>query len=137
MFSYLIRRLLIGALTLLLITFIVYGLIRNMPGTPLTVNMAEVDPSKRLSADDLERLNKAYGLDKPWATAYAYWLGNLLRLDLGSSFTFHQPVLRVIVERLKATLILSTTSILLAYVISIPLGLFATAGGMAALRNAR
>ena len=96
MLAFLVRRLLIGAVTLLLITFILYGLIRKMPGTPLTVNMAEVDPSKRLSPEDLERLNKAYGLDKPWTTAYVYWLGNVFRLDLGSSFTFKQPVLKVI-----------------------------------------
>lgn len=127
MFAYLVRRLLIGTITLLLVTFIVYGLIRNTPGTPLTVRMDEIDPSKRMSPEDEERLKKAYGLDKPWATAYVYWLGKLVQLDLGSSFTFHQPVLRVITERLGATLILSSTSILLAYLLAIPLGLLLTA----------
>jgi peptide/nickel transport system permease protein len=127
MLAFLVRRLLIGAVTLLLITFILYGLIRKMPGTPLTVNMAEVDPSKRLSPEDLERLNKAYGLDKPWTTAYVYWLGNVFRLDLGSSFTFKQPVLKVIVDRLPATLVLSITSISMSYLVSIVLGLFSAA----------
>jgi peptide/nickel transport system permease protein len=127
MLAFLVRRLLIGAVTLLLITFILYGLIRKMPGTPLTVNMAEVDPSKRLSPEDLERLNKAYGLDKPWTTAYVYWLGNVFRLDLGSSFTFKQPVLKVIVDRLPATLVLSITSITMSYLVSIVLGLFSAA----------
>jgi peptide/nickel transport system permease protein len=127
MLSYLARRLLTGALTLLLITFIIYGLIRKMPGTPLTVNLAEADPSKRLSPEDLDRLNKAYGLDKPWTTAYAYWLGNVFRLDLGSSFTFKQPALRVIVDRLPATLVLSITAITMGYAVSIFLGLFSAA----------
>jgi peptide/nickel transport system permease protein len=127
MLAYLVRRLLIGVVTLLLITFIIYGLIRKMPGTPLTSNMAELDPSKQLSLEDLNRLNKAYGLDKPWMTAYAYWLGNLFRLDLGSSFTFRQPVLKVIVERLPATLVLSITSISIGYVVSIVLGLYSAA----------
>src|SRR5579872_6782427 len=127
MVAYLVRRLLLGALTLFCITFIVYGLIRNMPGTPLTVNLGEVNSSKRLSPEDLERLNKAYGLDKPWIEAYVYWLGNLTRFDLGSSFSFRQPVRRVIFERMGATLVLSITSIALAYLLSIPLGLFETA----------
>jgi peptide/nickel transport system permease protein len=127
MFAYLVRRLLIGAFTLLLITFIVYGLIRNMPGTPLTVNMAELDPSKQLSKADLDRLYKAYGLDKPWYQAYVYWLGNLTRLDLGSSFSFKQPVLHVVAERMAPTLVLSVTSIALAYLLAIPLGLIGTA----------
>jgi peptide/nickel transport system permease protein len=131
MLAFLVRRMLIGAVTLLLITFIVYGLIRKMPGTPLTVNLAELDPSKRMSPEDLDRLNKVYGLDKPWMTAYAYWLGNVFRLDLGSSFTFKQPVLRVIVDRLPATLVLSIISISIAYAVSVGLGLFSAA------RNAR
>ncbi|HEV8002133.1 MAG TPA: ABC transporter permease [Planctomycetaceae bacterium] len=127
MLAFLVRRILIGAVTLLLITFIIYGLIRKMPGTPLTVNMAEIDPSKRLSQEDLDRLNKAYGLDKPWMTAYAYWLGNVFRLDFGSSFTFKQPVLRVIVDRMPATLVLSITSISIGYLVSIGLGLLSAA----------
>jgi peptide/nickel transport system permease protein len=93
--------------------------------------MAELDPSKRMSPEDLDRLNKAYGLDKPWMTAYAYWLGNVCRLDFGSSFTFRQPVLGVIVDRLPATLVLSIASISIAYAVSIVLGLFSAA------RNAR
>ena len=65
MLSYIIRRVLIGSATLLLITFVVYGLVRNMPGTPLTIATAESDPSKNLSNEDLQRLTKIYGLDKP------------------------------------------------------------------------
>ncbi len=49
MLTYLIRRLAIGAMTLFLITFVVFALIRNMTGTPLTVSMAETDPSKQMS----------------------------------------------------------------------------------------
>ena len=56
MVSYLIRRLLLAALTLLLITFAVYALIRNMPGTPLTLDLATADPSKRISKEEEERL---------------------------------------------------------------------------------
>ena len=47
MVHFLVRRLVIGAFTLLLITFVVFGLIRNMPGTPLTVDLAMMDPSRQ------------------------------------------------------------------------------------------
>ena len=56
MFAYLVRRVILGIVTLLAITFIVYGLARNMPGSPLTVQLGEVDPSRKLSAEDQERL---------------------------------------------------------------------------------
>ena len=77
MLSYLIRRSLIGALTLLIITFLVYGMIRNMPGNPLTQEMSRLDPGKTISADDLERLKRIYGLDKPWYQAYFVWAKNV------------------------------------------------------------
>lgn len=116
----------LAVLTLFLVTLIVYGLIRNMPGTPLTMAEANMDPSKKISAEDQERLRKAYGLDKPWYLAYFYWLNNLRKADLGSSFQERRPVLKVIGENLKPTLLLSGTSILLAFLISVPMGLYST-----------
>ncbi len=126
MLSYLIRRVLIGGMTLLLITFIVYGLIRNMPGSPLTVQMAEMDPSRKIRPEDYERMQKTFGLDKPWWQAYAVWLGNVARLDLGRSFLQKQPVSKVIGQRIGPTLLLSVSSLFLAYLLSIPMGLYST-----------
>jgi len=127
MVHYLVRRFGIGAITLLLITFVIFGLIRNMPGTPLTFQLAELDPSRRLDPQDIERMKKSYGLDKPWYQAYFVWLGQLARMDLGRSITKKQPVARLIGERLGPTLLLSVTSLGLTYLLSIPLGLYCAA----------
>ena len=126
MLNYLIRRLLTGLVTLLLITFIIFGLIRNMPGTPLTMDMAEQDPSRKISDVDLKRLEKIYGLDKHWTAAYVQWLGNLARVDLGRSFHEKKPVRTVIGQRIFPTLLLSVTSLSLTYLLAVPMGLFAT-----------
>jgi len=126
MLAYLVRRIGIGAITLLLITFVVFGLIRNMPGTPLTVALAEVDPSRRVNPEDLVRLEKAYGLDKPWPVAYVTWFSNLLQLDLGRSLSRKHPVTQLIGERIGPTLLLSATSLLLTYLLAVPLGLLST-----------
>ena len=75
MLTFLVRRTLIGSVTLLLITFLIFGLIRNIPGTPLTVAISETDPSRKISPEDLERMSKSYGLDKPWYLAYIDWIG--------------------------------------------------------------
>jgi peptide/nickel transport system permease protein len=127
MTSYIIRRLLLGVVTLLLITFLVFGLIRNMPGTPLTVELGESDPSRKINPDDLARMMKTYGLDKPWYEAYVQWIGNVAHFDLGRSISRKQPVTRLIAERIGPTLLLSVSSLILIYLLSIPLGLIASA----------
>lgn len=127
MFNYLVRRMALALLTLLLITFVVYGLIRNMPGTPLTTDQAVMDPRMQLSPAEIERLNRLYGLDKPWYEAYFVWLKNVVQLDLGRSIPQNnKPVLQLIVERMPATLLLSVSSLLLTYLLSIPMGLWST-----------
>ena len=126
MVHYLIRRLMIGAVTLILVTFLVYALIRNMPGTPLTLDMTVADPSVEISPENLKRLERNYGLDKPWYVAYFKWLGNLGRGDLGHSFVEHKPVTTVIATRVWPTLLLSATSLFLVYLLSVPMGLFTT-----------
>lgn len=127
MLHYLLRRLLIACLTLIVITFTLFGLIRSMPGSPLTVAISELDPSRKLDPADLERMRKAYGLDKPWPVAYVSWLGQIARGDLDRSLSRKQPVARLIGERIGPTLLLSLTSIVLAYVLATPIGLYATA----------
>ncbi|QDU54294.1 ABC transporter permease [Aeoliella mucimassa] len=127
MINYLIRRLLIGAVTLVLITFLVYALIRNMPGTPLTVVQAAADPSMQLSEADMKRLERAYGLDKPWPLGYMEWAGKAMWLDLGNSLSRKEPVVRLIRQRVGATLVLTVSSLILSYLLSIPLGLWSTA----------
>jgi peptide/nickel transport system permease protein len=126
MATYLLRRLLLGILTLLVITCMVYGLARNMPGTPLTAQMGE-DPSRKINAEDQKRLERIYGLDKSWPEGYVQWLGNLLCGDLGRSITRKQPVVTLIRERIGPTFLVSGTALVLIWLTAIPLGLYASA----------
>jgi peptide/nickel transport system permease protein len=127
MLTYLIRRLAIALITLLLVNFIIYGLIRNMPGNPLTQELSRLDPGKLMKPEDFERLNKIYGLDKPWYIAFGDWLRSLSQMDLGRSFTRKRPVVDLIAERIWPTLMLSITSLGLTYLLAIPLGLYSSA----------
>ncbi|MBA3483354.1 MAG: ABC transporter permease [Pirellulales bacterium] len=128
MTSYLIRRLGIGVITLLLITFLVYGLIRKIPGSPITSDMAQMNPSKMISPEAAEKMKRLYGLDKPWYQAYFVWMKNVVRGDFGVSYSRNnKPVVTLILERMPATLLLSSTSLVLAYALSIPIGLWSTA----------
>lgn len=125
MVNYLARRVLIGMVTLTLITFVVYGLIRAMPGDPAVAQAAETDPSKKIDPADYERIRKAYGLDKHWVQGYLTWAGNAVRLNLDRSFRYKQPVLSLLGERAGPTLLLSVTSLMLEFLLAVPLGLYA------------
>ena len=124
MANYILRRLMLACLTLLLVTVLVFGLMRAMPGSPLTLNLE--DTSRELRKEDIEQLKEQYGLNKPWYVAYVHWLGDLATGDLGDSFLTHKDVTVVIGERIGPTLLLSLTSMLLTYVLSMPMGLYSS-----------
>lgn len=126
MLNYLIRRALIGVVTLFLITFVIYGLVRNMPGSPMDSDSSMMDPSKMPSKADQERMKAVYGLDKPIYIAYFQWLGNVATGDFGVSYSQKKPVAALIKERIGPTLKLSVTSLLLTYLLALPMGLLAT-----------
>jgi len=127
MATYLLRRLLLGGVTLVVITLIVYGLARNMPGNPLTVQLGESDPSRKLNPEDQRRMLEIYGLDKPWPIGYLQWVSKVVRGDLGRSITRKQPVTRLIGERIGPTVLISGTALVLTWLLAIPLGLYASA----------
>jgi len=127
MLNYLVRRLLVGLVTLVAITFLVFGLIRSMPGSPALMAMAEASPDRTIDPADIGRMQRDYGLDKPWYQAYFVWLGNVVKGDLGRSFFRKEPVARLILQRIGPTLLLSITSLLTTYLLSIPLGLYCSA----------
>jgi peptide/nickel transport system permease protein len=127
MSTYLTRRVLLGLLPLLFITFLVYGLIRLMPGDPLLVKMEAMEPGRSMRVEDVERMREMFGLNDPWYVAYFKWLGKVLQGNLGDSLSRHMSVARVIGERIIPTLLLTLSSLVISYLLAIPLGLYATA----------
>lgn len=127
MLNYLIRRVLLGFVTLVCITFVVYGLIRLMPGDPTTVAINESDPSKKLDKASFDRMRKQYYLDRPIPVGYGYWLLNVVRGDLGRSTYQKRPVSTAIGQRIGPTLYLSLTSLVIAMGVAVPVGLVASA----------
>ncbi|NIM01024.1 MAG: ABC transporter permease subunit [Acidobacteria bacterium] len=114
-----VSRLATGALTLLLVTLLVFGLIQLAPGDPMAV---QDDGMERLSAADRAALEAYYGFDRPVAVQYASWLGRLLRGDLGNSIRDRRPVAEKIGERLSVTLSLNAMALFLIVTLSVPIG---------------
>lgn len=129
MLTYIARQVFIGFFTILAVTCLVYGLVRNMPGTPLTVMQENPSMDRGMSDKQMEELKKLYHLDKHWIVGYGYWLGSVVQGDLGRgiSFTDRRKVTTIIGSRLPNTLMLTITSLMLTYFLCLPMGLYSTA----------
>src|SRR5690606_5589359 len=73
--------------------------------------------------EQLQQLREYYGFDKPIPVAYASWLGSVLRLDLGQSFRYNEPVTQVIADRLPVSVYYGLITALFTYGLCIPLGI--------------
>lgn len=119
--EFVIRRALQMIPLLILITLFSFTLMRMAPGDPLAYMFGSEtgSPEEKILRD---LYIKKWGLDKPVWEQYAYWLGNSLRGDLGFSFLTGRPVADMVAERIPFTLELALSSLFLALVLSIPLG---------------
>lgn len=119
MARFIIRRLIISIPVLLGISLVAFFLVQAS-GDPMAVYIS----NPNLSATDIERLEKAYGFDKPVYIQYFYWLGKAVTGDWGQSFLTHQNVLDMIIQRLGNTAILMVTSFVMTLLISLVLGIY-------------
>ncbi|HEX4141026.1 MAG TPA: ABC transporter permease [Candidatus Methylacidiphilales bacterium] len=126
MTTYILRRLLLLIPTLVGITLLTYLLVRAAPGNAALIRGGGgALGGHAMTAEAREQITKLLGLDKPPIVAYGDWLWHLLHLDLGQSFVDHRPVADKIRERLPLTLTLMGSSLVLSYLIAIPLGVAA------------
>ena len=120
MLRYIAKRLLFMVPLLFGITVIWFTVMHLAPGSPTDLQ-TQMNP--RASVEMKERLRSMYDLDKPLPVQYIRWVGKLARLDLGVSFsTDRRPVADKILERLPITILLNVLSMLLIFVVAIPLG---------------
>jgi peptide/nickel transport system permease protein len=128
--AYLLKRFALLFLTLLGITFASFMMLQLAPGSPLEMKLMS-DPSGGMGEKSViteearEQLKKLYHLDKPILVRYGLWLNDILHLDFGTSFTDHRPVIDKIKERIPVSLVFGVSSLVVALLIGIPLGLVA------------
>tara|TARA_B100000963_G_C22559644_1_gene640723 strand:+ start:321 stop:1298 length:978 start_codon:yes stop_codon:yes gene_type:complete len=119
MTSFIFKRSLQSLLVLVIMSLIVFSGV-NLIGDP-------VDMLVNPDADqmEIERVIKDLGLDKPITEQYWYFVTNAVQGDLGRSFIFGEPALKLIVQRMPATIELALFSLFIAIVFGIPLGMYA------------
>jgi len=136
--DYFIRRLLLIPPTLLGVTIIVFVITRLVPGGPLERAIMEAQQvnaetgvsvgsdasgqNMALSDEQLNRLKEYYGFDKPILVSYADWVFKVVQGDLGSSYRYNEPVWDVIKSRFPISLYYGLVTLVITYVVCIPLG---------------
>jgi peptide/nickel transport system permease protein len=120
MIAFVARRCLHALLVLVVVSVATRALLDAMPGDRLD-SLRKSSP-RPLSAADLDRLKRYYGLDDPFPIQYAKWLRQLAAGDLGYSQTYHVPVSELLWPALGRTVLLTGTAFLLGALMAIPLG---------------
>ena len=120
---YVLKRMIQLIPILFAITFLSYGMMRIAGSDVVTQKMENTGTV--VSDEVLDAAREQLGLDKPFLTQYAVWLGKLLRGDMGNSYVSGKPVFATFVSKLPATLLLTAVSIVMTIIISVPLGVLA------------
>lgn len=141
MAAYFARRLLLMVPTFVGVTLVAFAVTRFVPGGPLerqvmrwkqaqaggeagaTSSGRVADPTADIPKRALDQLRRQFDLDKPWPVAYLLWLRKLATLDLGRSYTYREPVWKLVSERFPVSLTFGLAGFVLAYLVSIPLGI--------------
>ena len=121
MFRYILQRLLAAAVTIWITTIAVTLLIHAVPGDPVRIMYAKFQSTP----EQIEAVRTSLGLDQPIHIQYLLYVKRLFQGDLGRSIVGDQPVLDILLTRFPPTLLLATTSLLIAIAIGMSLGFLA------------
>jgi peptide/nickel transport system permease protein len=122
--SYIVKRILQIIPVLLIVTILIFVMIRLIPGDPALAMLGEKGSQAAVDA-----MRHKMGLDKPVVLQYFIFLGNLLHFDLGTSAYYNMPVSALISQRIVVTIWLTIVSTIMTLIISFPLGYIAGVNG--------
>ncbi len=120
MYTYLIRRIAATIPVMVVVGIFVFLLLHLTPGDPAAVIAGDY-----ASPEDIKRIREKLGLNEPILVQFGTWVWHLMQGDLGISIFSDLPVSYLIAQRLEPTLALSVATIIIAVLISIPLGVIA------------
>jgi len=120
MLSFLLRRIAAVLPVLLVVSLVVFLILRLAPGDP-----AAAIAGNNATNDDIAKIRTQLGLDSSIPVQYGIWMGRVLQGDLGYSFYLSKPVTELIAQRVEPTLALALGTIFLAVLLAVPLGTLA------------
>jgi peptide/nickel transport system permease protein len=117
---YILRRLLHGALLIVAVSLVAFTFAKLAPGD----YYSDLQADPRISASTIEGLREQAGLHRSWPAQYAAWTASLARGDFGYSLAYQGPVAPILWQRLGATLLLTGTATIFAWMLALPLGIW-------------
>ena len=123
--AYIVKRTLLFIPTLILVTIVIFALLRVIPGDPAVMLLSgerDAGEEEDYTQEALAKLRAKLGTDRPIVIQYATWFGNMLRLDFGTSFFYESPVSEDLKTKFPVTLELAFLATLLAIIVAVPLG---------------
>ncbi|MEM7132489.1 MAG: ABC transporter permease [Chloroflexota bacterium] len=128
MLGYIIRRLIFMIPTLFVISIIGFMIIQAPPGDYVSSYVAEMEARGELIEPELmEAMRARFGLGEPVYVQYWYWASNFFRGQFGYSNIYREPVWNIIMERLPASFTITFLSLILVYLIGVPIGVLSAA----------
>jgi len=123
--AFLTRRLLLGLLTIGLISILSFAIIQLPPGDFVDAYVAQLASSgSSVSAEEAAAMRKLYGLGQPIYIQYFKWISRVVVGDFGESMEWRRPVVEVIGDRIWLTLLLSVAALLLTWGLALPIGIY-------------
>jgi peptide/nickel transport system permease protein len=120
--TYLLQRALLGFVTLIGVTILIFLAMRVLPGDPLAMMTAESGMTYTLSDEELQSARAALGLDRPYYQQYLAWMADVARGDLGKSFWREEPINELIKRRGPITFQIAVLAVVLSWLIGLPVG---------------
>jgi len=120
MLNYTFKRIIQMIPILIIVSIIIFFMIRLIPGDPITIRLGVKATPKMV-----EILMKKEGLDKPILVQYLIFIKNLLRFDMGNSIIYHIPIFVLLKKKMVVTLLLTLFTLIFSVIISWPLGYLA------------
>ena len=121
MTAYVVRRLFYMVITLVLVSVVGFAIIQLPPGDFLSSHLRQLGiTGTQLTEEELQSIRAYYGLDSPGYMQYFVWVGNLLRGDLGNSYSFQIPVAELVGARLPLTVLVSVLTMVVTFLLAVP-----------------
>ena len=124
MLKYTIKRLLQLIPTLIIVSFIVFSMVRLIPGDPITL-LYGLSESGGADEEYLDYMREQYGLNDPLVVQYANWIGKIFKGDLGTSLYTHKPIITELANRYKNTIILAVGGTVVGSLVGMVFGIIA------------
>jgi len=125
MTTYIARRLVQVVIVLVIVTLLVFFVMRLLPGDPLVLSMSQGSDLQAMTPQALDSMRHEFGLDKPLIVQYFNWVKGVFKGDLGTSIYYHENVTTLMFERFPVTVHLGLTALVLSSVLGVLAGLLA------------